>query len=119
MNRTAVENSSLFKSVGYDPASETLEVEFSRGAIYQYSGVTAQDWNEFCRAESKGKHFSEHIRGKFEHQQIQQEMEHGVNCPKIEHSGDLEAMYTHEANEDGPFELQGVRLCGRCHAMLT
>ena len=118
MKRAPVENSSLFKSVGYDSPTETLEIEFIKGNIYQYRGVTAADWNDLCKAESKGKHFGQFIRGRFEYKQIQQEMEHGVNCPKIEHGGEMEAMYTHDANDDQPFELQGVKLCGRCHGLL-
>ena len=38
MNRTPV-NSSNVSSVGYDPTSLTLEVEFHGGAVYQYFDV--------------------------------------------------------------------------------
>ena len=117
MNRTAVENSSLFKSVGYDPATETMELEFTRGAIYQYSGVTAQDWNEFCRAESKGSYFSKNIRGKFAH--VREMVIHGVNCPKLPHGNAEIIDYGHAEDFDGQVDVQGVKLCGRCHAMLT
>jgi hypothetical protein len=38
MERTPVTSTDIL-SVGYDPDQELLEVEFIRGAVYQYSGV--------------------------------------------------------------------------------
>ena len=32
-------NSSNLESVGYDPTTQTLEIEFLNGGLYQYSGV--------------------------------------------------------------------------------
>ena len=61
MQRNPVE-SSMFKSVGYDSATETLEVEFKNAKVYQYSPFTAEDWRKFRTAKSKGSHFSQFIR---------------------------------------------------------
>lgn len=38
MNRTSVTSSNI-ASIGYDPSSLTLEVEFTDGSIYQYFDV--------------------------------------------------------------------------------
>jgi hypothetical protein len=38
MERRSVNSSNLL-SIGYDPQTSTLEVEFRTGSIYQYEGV--------------------------------------------------------------------------------
>ena len=38
MDRQSVSSSNIV-SVGYDPTSETLEVEFQSGGVYQYYNV--------------------------------------------------------------------------------
>lgn len=40
MNRTPVSSSNV-ASIGYDPTTQTLEVGFKNGSVYQYSGVPA------------------------------------------------------------------------------
>lgn len=51
-------------AVGYDPASKTLAVTFTRGAgaIYHYPNVEPEVHAAFMAAESKGKFFGEHIK---------------------------------------------------------
>jgi KTSC domain len=74
MNRAPVKDSSMFLEVGYSPETKVLEVKFkSNGAVYAYDGVTLGDWREWCAAESKGSHFSKHIRGRFPSRKIEQE----------------------------------------------
>ena len=60
IERIPVESSSLV-SAGYDPASETLEVEFRTG-IYQYVGVPTDRYEGLMAAESKGAYFNQFIR---------------------------------------------------------
>jgi hypothetical protein len=64
MRRRPVDSSAI-NSVGYDPRSRTLEVEFSSGAVYDYFGVTARLWESFLAAPSKGKFFARKIRDRF------------------------------------------------------
>ena len=64
MQRQPVESSNL-RSVGYDPATRTLEVEFRNGTVYQYSGVEQEDFDRFMASSSKGKFLNESIKGKF------------------------------------------------------
>ena len=61
-----VVDSSSLRSVGYDAATLTLEVEFRNGSVYRYANVRAELWATFRRAESKGKFFQDHVRDKFE-----------------------------------------------------
>ena len=61
MQRTYVSSSDL-RSVGYDPGSQTLEVEFVNGGIYQYYGVPATVYQGLMNAPSHGKYFHAHIK---------------------------------------------------------
>ncbi len=64
MNRKAVESSQI-RSIGYDAATETLEVEFKGGVVWQYYHFPEQMWREFEAAPSIGKYFSSQIRPRF------------------------------------------------------
>jgi hypothetical protein len=61
MERIPVESSNL-ASVGYDPESAVLEVEFKSGGIYEYSGVPQSVYDGLINAESKGKYFHQYIK---------------------------------------------------------
>ena len=65
MNRIAVESSQI-KSAGHNPETRTMEVEFKSGAVYLYNDVSAETFLIFMAAESKGRHFRDHIKGKYE-----------------------------------------------------
>jgi hypothetical protein len=62
--RQVVDSSSL-RSIGYDRRTQTLEVEFKNGGIYQYGGVSAEVWNQLRRAASIGRFFQTHVRDRF------------------------------------------------------
>jgi hypothetical protein len=51
-------------AIGYDPATKTLAVTFTRGAgaIYHYPDVEPEAYEAFKGAESIGKHFGQHIK---------------------------------------------------------
>lgn len=57
-----VTDSSTIKSLEYDFDSEKLIVEFKAGSKYLYRDVPEDVAREFFLAESKGKHFAEHIK---------------------------------------------------------
>ena len=65
IKRQSIKSSNL-ESIGYDPESEILEVEFKGGGIYRYHKVPSQIWDEFQQAKSKGSHFHAKIKNKFE-----------------------------------------------------
>jgi KTSC domain len=54
-------NSSRLRSVGYDEASQTLEVEMSNGAVYQYSKVSPEVYRRFMAAPNPTSFFDDRI----------------------------------------------------------
>lgn len=64
MTRTDVSSTSI-ASVGYDPDTETLEVEFTNGGVYQYDDVSAEQHAALLAAPSIGKYFAAVIRRGF------------------------------------------------------
>lgn len=50
--------SSCIASVGYDPESLTLEIEFNHGAVYQHSGVPQEEYEAFMASDSKGAYYN-------------------------------------------------------------
>jgi hypothetical protein len=64
MERTAVESSSL-RSIGYDPGTRVLEVEFSSGRIYSYSDVPPETHDWLMRSKGKGGYFNRMIRDRY------------------------------------------------------
>ena len=69
MERTSVVSSNL-ASVGYDPESQTLEIGFNSGSVYQYFGVPAAVHAGLMNASSHGKYFHEHIRDTYRYRQL-------------------------------------------------
>ena len=61
MERQAVSSSNL-ASIGYEPMTQTLEVEFHGGRVYQYYGVPEQMFEEIKRAPSAGIFFNMYIK---------------------------------------------------------
>ncbi len=69
INRISVTSSNL-RSVGYVPNTETLEVEFHDGGIYQYDNVPASIHDALMSATSHGKYFAANIRNNFRYRRI-------------------------------------------------
>lgn len=63
MERSPVSSSTVV-SVGYDEATETLEIEFKSG-VYQYYNVPKVIYENFMQAESKGQFHNLHIKNAF------------------------------------------------------
>lgn len=61
MDRESVSSSNIV-SAGYDSTSETMEIEFKNGTVYQYYNVSAHLYEEFLSAPSKGQFFHTYIR---------------------------------------------------------
>jgi hypothetical protein len=61
MERESV-SSSTVASVGYAADSQTLEVEFIKGGVYQYYNVPEPVYQEFMASESKGKFMHVYIK---------------------------------------------------------
>lgn len=69
MERVPVSSSNL-NSVGYDSASQTLEIEFNSGSIYQYFNVPSSIYQGLINASSHGQYFSQFIRNSYRYRQI-------------------------------------------------
>ena len=52
-------------AVGFDPGSNTLEVEFHNARIYRYRGVPQAVFESLKEAESKGRYFNSKIRSQY------------------------------------------------------
>lgn len=61
MERSPVSSSNLV-SIGYEPDSETLEVEFKTSGIYQYFNVPLFMYERLMLADSIGKFFNAEIK---------------------------------------------------------
>ena len=55
-------SSSTVISIGYDARTQTLEIEFGSGRIYQYYGVPDHMHAEIMQASSKGQFFNTYIK---------------------------------------------------------
>ena len=66
MERTPVTSSTL-KSVGYDPDTQTLEIEFNHGGIYRYFEVPAEVHEGLMKASSLGSYFQANIRDAYQY----------------------------------------------------
>ena len=62
--------SSNVSSVGYDPQTQTLEVEFLSGAVYQYYGVPDHIYSEMMSAGSKGRFLHTYIRNAYPYSRV-------------------------------------------------
>jgi KTSC domain len=69
MDREPV-NSSTVASVGYDPETLTLEVEFLSGALYQYFDVPENEANGLVGADSVGKYLNDNIKGRYRYARV-------------------------------------------------
>jgi KTSC domain-containing protein len=71
VDRQPVE-SSLIRSVGFDPAGSVLEVELVEGRrVYAYYDVPFSVYSELLDAESLGAYFNEHIRDMYSYEEVE------------------------------------------------
>lgn len=64
MERTQVTSTNI-SAIGYDADSQTLEVEFNNGAVYQYTGVPLSEYEGFMNATSKGTYLNASIKNRY------------------------------------------------------
>lgn len=64
MNKQNVTSSNV-KAIGYDDRTQTLEVEFLNGRVYQYYGVPENMHSQFMQIPSKGKFLHTYIKDQF------------------------------------------------------
>lgn len=69
MDRQYVRSSNL-RSIGYDPDTMILEIEFRSGSIYQYFNVPEKNYLAFVNAVSKGSYFINYIKDHYKYKHI-------------------------------------------------
>jgi len=63
IERTPVRSSAM-RSAGYNQEQRVLEIEFTNGDVYRYFDVPAEVYRGLLAAESHGRYFHQHVRGK-------------------------------------------------------
>jgi len=81
--------STAILSAGYDPATQSLELEFRNGRIYRYANVPRGVYDFLLRSPSKGGFVSRMIDGKYSHQDVtpapaEQDLAHALQASLIE-----------------------------------
>ena len=69
MERSYVPSTSI-ASIGYHEATETLEVEFLNGSIYQYYNVQMNIYEQMMQAGSKGKFLNTYIKNAYPYSRV-------------------------------------------------
>jgi hypothetical protein len=72
MHRNPVKSSNI-SSIGYDPVTCTLQVEFRNGGLFNYDGVTPDQHAEMMKADSIGRYFHAHVRNGCRCSKVKQE----------------------------------------------
>jgi hypothetical protein len=70
MDRQPVKSSKI-SSIGYDPKSKILEIEFHSGRIYQYLNVPKSEYKGLMSASSHKSYFQYNIRDHYRWVKIQ------------------------------------------------
>ena len=63
-------DSSMFRSIGYDAESSTLELEFNGGVVWQYFDFPESLWYKFEAAASQGKFFLSEIKNQYSESRV-------------------------------------------------
>lgn len=69
MDRAAVGSSNI-SEIGYDPMSETLEVMFTNGSVYQYYNVGQALFDQIMQAPSKGQFLNVYIKNAYPYSRV-------------------------------------------------
>jgi hypothetical protein len=64
VERTPIASRALL-SVGYDPESQTLELEFATGRVYRYEGVPRGTYDWLLRTPNKGAYVARMINERY------------------------------------------------------
>lgn len=62
--------SKLLSSVAYDAEKSILYLRFRSGDVYRYFDLPAGHYEQFLRAESRGRYFLAHIRNQFRYERL-------------------------------------------------
>lgn len=68
-NRIPVDSSNI-ASIGYDEDTNTLEIEFHNGGVYQYFDVPFHVYDGLMEAASKGQYLAQQIKGHYRYVKV-------------------------------------------------
>tara|TARA_Y100001938_G_C7942540_1_gene355038 strand:+ start:460 stop:687 length:228 start_codon:yes stop_codon:yes gene_type:complete len=68
--QTTTVDSSMINKVMFNFQTKTLKVEFTSGALYEYTNVDPEIYDQMCKSESQGKFFNEKIKNNFDYTQL-------------------------------------------------
>lgn len=67
-------SSSQIHAIGHDPVTNTLRVQFKSkagpGSTYDYTGVSADMYDKFAKAESIGRFFGAYVKAQFDFRKL-------------------------------------------------
>jgi len=69
MDRHFVASSNI-ASIGYDEATETLEVEFLNGSVYQYYNIPLGLFEQLMHEGSKGRFLNTYIKNAYPYSRV-------------------------------------------------
>jgi hypothetical protein len=69
MDRIPVSSSNL-AAIGYDPNTETLEVEFKNSHVYEYKNVPQVVYDGLMSATSHGAYFNREIKNTYPYEKV-------------------------------------------------
>ena len=69
MERQAISSSNV-AAVGFDEGTQTLEIEFHNGGIYQYYGVPEHMFTKMIQAPSAGKFFNMYVKNSYAYSRV-------------------------------------------------
>lgn len=69
MERQTVISSNI-ASIGYNKVSQTLEIEFLNGSLYEYYDIPDNIYDELMSADSQGKYLAQKIKKIYKYKQI-------------------------------------------------
>jgi len=69
MERYQVASSNI-ASIGYDEPTQTLEIEFLNGALYQYYNVPLNMYEQLMQEASKGRFLNAYIKNAYPYSRV-------------------------------------------------
>ncbi|MEO1765034.1 MAG: KTSC domain-containing protein [Cyanobacteria bacterium J06629_18] len=62
--------STMASAIGYDSDNEVLQIEFNSGAVYQYSDIDEDTFEDLYSSDAIGRYYNQYIKGKYQSERI-------------------------------------------------
>ncbi len=63
-------NAATIRSIGYDEATQTLEIEFTNGGVYQYYELPKEVYEQMMKSASLGRFFLFEVKGGYQYAKV-------------------------------------------------